>query len=101
MDKNSIQPLSPQDQAELIRRGSPYRRPVVALGLVLAISIFFALLPAGQRRGIFFAGVRARRVSAAPLLFSPCPVFLLGGPSKKKKTTGGAARLSRRRATTA
>lgn len=71
MAKDSIQPLSsPQDQAELIRRGSRYRRPVVALGLVLSISLFLAWLPPGQRREILMAVVARRSFILAILLFT-------------------------------
>ena len=83
MDKNSIQRLSPQDQAEIIRRGSPYRRPVVALGLVLAIGIFFALLPAGQRREIFLAVVARRSFILAILLFTLLSLSFLWARGQK------------------
>jgi len=77
MDRTPTQPLSPPEQADLLRRGSPYRRPIVALGLVLAITLFLAWLPAGQRREIFVAVVARRSFILAILLFTLLSLSLL------------------------
>jgi len=44
MDRTPTQPLSPPEQADLLRRGSPYRRPIVALGFVIGTAAIAVLV---------------------------------------------------------
>jgi len=83
MDRNPTQPLSPPEPVDLLRRGSSYRRPIVATGLVLAIVLFFAWLPAGQRREIFVAVVARRSFILAIFLFTLVSLSLLWARGQK------------------
>lgn len=71
MAKTNLEPLPPTEQAALIQRGSALRRPIAVLGLVLAIAMFLAWLPAEQR------GEIARAVLAKGSLMLAISLFTL------------------------
>ena len=83
MARNPTQPLSPAKPAELLRRGSSYRRPIVATALLLAITLFLVWLPAGQRREILLALVARRSFILAILLFTLVSLSLLWARGQK------------------
>ncbi len=80
MDRTPNQPLTP---SELVRRVSVYRRPLVAIGLVLAIVSFLIWLPAGQRREILVALVARRSFILAIFLFTLLSLSLLWARGQK------------------
>src|SRR3972149_5342607 len=83
MARNPTQPLSPAKPAELLRRGSSYRRPIVAPTLGLALTLFLVWLPAGQRREILLALVARRSFILAILLFTLVSLSLLWARGQK------------------
>lgn len=77
MDKTLPDTSAPQAQAELIRRGSRFRRPIVVAGLLLAIALFLAWLPPSQRGEIGRAVLAQRGLMAAISLFTLVCLSLL------------------------
>jgi membrane-associated phospholipid phosphatase len=77
MARIPTQPFSPAKSAELLRRGSSYRRPILVTALVLAIALFLTWLPPGQRREILLAIVARRSFILAILLFTLVSLSLL------------------------
>src|SRR3990172_6176740 len=70
-------PVTPQQQAELIRRGSPTRRPFVIAGLLLAILLFIFWLPPQQRGEIGRAVLAKGSLMLAISLFTLLSLSLL------------------------
>ncbi len=69
--------MPPRGRAEFIQRIAPLRRPVVVLGLVLAIALFMAWLPPIQRHEIGAAVLAQRSLMAAIGLFTLLALSLL------------------------
>lgn len=76
MDRADL-PASPQQQAELLRRGSPLRRPFVITGLLLAILLFIFWLPPEQRGEIGRAVLAKGSLMLAISLFTLLSLSLL------------------------
>lgn len=78
MQKTNIEgPITPKGPAEIFAPSSPYRRPIVSLGLLLALTLFLSWLPAEQRHELWQAIVIQRKLLVGLLLFSILSVSLL------------------------
>jgi len=69
--------MPPEEQAEIFARSSPYRRPIVVMGLLLALTLFLAWLPNNQRLELWQAIVIQRKLMVGMLLFAIVSLSLL------------------------
>lgn len=78
MAKANIQvPVPPEEQIEIFAPSSPYRRPIVVLGLLLALTLFLWWLPDSQRHELWLAILIQRKLMVGMLLFALLAVSLL------------------------
>jgi membrane-associated phospholipid phosphatase len=78
MEKTNIEiTIPPEEQAEIFARSSPYRRPIVVMGLLLALTLFLSWLPAGQRHELWQAIIIQRKLLVSLVLFAILSVSLL------------------------
>src|SRR3972149_4161618 len=78
MEKTNLEvPMPPEEQAEIFAPSSPYRRPIVVLGLLLSLTLFLSWLPEGQRLDLWQAVVQQRKLMVGLLLFSLLSLSLL------------------------
>ena len=78
MEKTEIEiPMPPEEQAEIFAPSSPYRRPIVVLGLLLSLTLFLSWLPDNQRHELWQAILIQRKLMVGMLLFALLSVSLL------------------------
>jgi membrane-associated phospholipid phosphatase len=78
VEKTNLEiPMPPEEQAEIFAPSSPYRRPIVVLGLLLALTLFLSWLPDNQRLELWQAISGQRKLMVALLLFSLLSLSLL------------------------
>ena len=70
-------PMPPEEQAVIFARSSPYRRPIVVMGLMLALFLFLSWLPDNQRHELWQAIIIQRKLMFGMLLFALLSVSLL------------------------
>jgi membrane-associated phospholipid phosphatase len=69
--------MPPEEQAEIFAPSSPYRRPIVVMGLLLALTLFLTWIPDVQRRELWQAIIIRRTLLVGVLLFALLSVSLL------------------------
>jgi membrane-associated phospholipid phosphatase len=78
LEKTHIEmPIPPEEQVEIFARSSPYRRPLVVFGLLLALTLFLRWLPPIQRHELWQAIIVQRKLMVGLVLFAILSVSLL------------------------